>query len=240
MQEKVIHIYTDGSSRGNPGPAGWASVFFTGEGVVELGGREETATNNQMELKAVLESLLYIEEKKLFMHPIAFFIDSSYVQKGITEWMYGWEKNGWLTKENKPVLNKELWEQALFCVFRLKSKAKITFEKVAGHADVFGNEEADRLATSFADALPTPLFKGSLSDYKKLILSKPKKTTTTTTKKKSFKSAYAYISFVGGKIYSDKDWATCEKRVKGKNARYRKVFSKEEEKEVMHEFSQYL
>lgn len=236
----TIHIYTDGSSRGNPGPAGWGSIVISPETVRELGGRMDLATNNQMELTAVLQSLLYIEEKKLFNLPITFFIDSAYVQKGITLWMYSWEKNNWQTKENNPVLNKDLWQETLFCVFRLKNKVKITFEKVAGHADVFGNEQADRVATLFADAIPTPLFYGKRSDYEKFVSSKPTSPKKASSKSSS-KKAYAYIACVNGKIYRDTQWAVCEKRVKGKKgARYKKVFSEDEAIQVTNEFSQYI
>lgn len=235
---KETHIYTDGSSRGNPGPSGWALVLFTEKEVVELGGRLEYGTNNQMELQAVVSALEYIETHSLFSLPIKIFIDSAYVQKGITLWMYSWEKNGWLTTTNESVLNQELWKQALYATFRLKNKVKITFEKVPGHANVFGNDRADMLATSFADNIPTPLFHGEIKKYLQLFSNTSKISKLPKENKKSSKKAYSYVSFVQNKIYKDLDWPSCEKRVKGvKGAKYKKVFSEAEEKQVVNDFT---
>ena len=93
----MITIYTDGSSRGNPGPGGFGASLLIGnkgdQKVVELGGREEHTTNNRMELSAIREALLYIEERKL-EGDIELYTDSSYAMNGLLGWMYGWEKNG--------------------------------------------------------------------------------------------------------------------------------------------------
>lgn len=243
---KKIDIYTDGSARGNPGPAGWASIIMdhVKGSVVELGGRFDMATNNRMELLAVHDTLAYIEQKKMYDTDITFFIDSSYVQKGVTLWMYGWERNEWKTKDGGDVLNQDLWQEIFFLVFRLKRQVKITFEKIAGHAGHFGNEQADRVATSFADKKPTLLYKGSLDTYAGYcegFVPEKKKTpssakTPSASSKKTGK-AYSYVSYVGGQIFTDADWKTCEARVKGKShVRYQKVFSAEEEARVVHEF----
>ena len=237
---KYIDIYTDGSSRGNPGPAGWGSVIlhFPIGGVVELGGREDIATNNRMELMAVYQSLVYVEEKKLFDFPIRIYIDSAYVQKGVTLWMYGWEKNGWVTKEGKQVLNQDIWQELVFLVFRLKRKVSIDFLKIEGHAGHFGNERADIVATSFADNKKTLLFKGTISDYEKIYATTtPVHKKTTSSGSKNTGKAYSYVSLVAGTVFVDKDWATCEKRVKGKRGvKYKKVFSKAEENALVHEY----
>jgi ribonuclease HI len=239
--KNTIEIYTDGAARGNPGPAGWASIVMdhnTGT-VRELGGREDTATNNRMELMAVYQSLAYVEKEKLFDVPVTFFTDSAYVQKGVTLWMYAWEKNGWKTKDGGDVFNRDIWQELIFLVFRLKRKMTISFEKIAGHAGHFGNEQADRVATSFADKKPTPLFKGALEQYLKFYqASTPaaKKESGSGGAKKTGK-AYSYVSLVAGKVYTDKDWATCEARVKGKRGvKYKKVFSKMEENALVHEY----
>jgi ribonuclease HI len=244
---KNIDIYTDGSSRGNPGKSGWSFVFIDNilGKVIENGGREDNSTNNRMELKAVLESLLFIESNKLFEHKVNIHMDSSYVKNGVTLWMYGWEKNGWKTKDGGDVLNQDIWKELVFLVFRLKRKLTINFIKVEGHSGNFGNERADKIATSFADDLKTPLFKGTLESYEKLYKEQDSKKTSKgslTLKKVEVKSkktgkAYSYVSLVNNTIFIDKDWASCEKRVKGKSGvKYKKVFSKEEEINLVNEY----
>jgi ribonuclease HI len=77
---------------------------------IQLSGQGGCTTNNIMELSAPLEALLYIEKEfnnSVFM--IDIITDSQYVQKGITEWITNWKRNGWKTANNKPVSNKELW-----------------------------------------------------------------------------------------------------------------------------------
>jgi ribonuclease HI len=83
MTGKKIIIYTDGSARGNPGKAGWGVVILRDGKEVELGGRSDHATNNQMELRAAIEALRYLHEKKIKNAQI--FADSKYVVLGITE-----------------------------------------------------------------------------------------------------------------------------------------------------------
>ncbi len=245
-KKQTIDIYTDGSARGNPGPAGWGSIIMDHEhgSVVELGGRFDMATNNRMELLAVHDTLIYIEQQKMYTTPCVFFIDSAYVQKGITLWMYAWERNEWKTKEGGDVLNQDLWQEIFFLVFRLKRLVNITFEKIAGHSGLFGNEQADRVATSFADKKTTLLYKGALASYQEFcagfVPDKKKMTMSTTSKSQTIKKtgkAYSYVSYVAGVVHTDKDWKSCEARVTGKkNTRYKKVFSADEEVEVIHEF----
>jgi ribonuclease HI len=169
-KKQIIEIYTDGSARGNPGPAGWGAVIIdhTKNAVVELGGSFDIATNNRMELLALHESLAYIEKHKLYDIPIFIFIDSAYVQKGVTLWMYSWERNGWKTAGKTDVLNQDLWQEIFFMAFRLKRLVEITYQKIAGHAGEFGNEMADRIATNCADKKQTLLYKGALADYMQL------------------------------------------------------------------------
>lgn len=172
-----ILIYTDGSSRGNPGPGGWGTLVVCDGKVWELGGREDETTNNRMELKAFIEALNFIEKRKLGIdesnnenrREIIFHIDSAYVIGGVTAWMYSWEKNGWKTANKDAVLNQDLWKEILPLMFRLKQKHTMKFEKVKGHSGHSGNERADTLATSFADDTRPILFTGSLVNYEKLI-----------------------------------------------------------------------
>jgi ribonuclease HI len=141
-----ITIYTDGAARGNPGPAGWATILIFGKKVIEIGGASKHATNNQMELMASIEALRYLHKNKISM-PIEIFSDSKYVILGITEWIFSWQKKNWRNAAKKPVLNKELWEE----LHKLSQQFKIKWTYVEGHSGYKWNERADEIATNFAD-----------------------------------------------------------------------------------------
>ncbi len=152
-------IYTDGSSRGNPGPGGWGAIVI-GEGKAkELGGREEMTTNNRMELKGAIEALRSITpeaEDEIVVHS-----DSQYVIKGITEWISGWQAKGWRNAQKKAVLNRDLWEELL----ETTQDKNISWKYVAGHSDIAGNERCDEIATQFADEEKVLLYNGILDKY---------------------------------------------------------------------------
>lgn len=148
-------IYTDGSSRGNPGPGGWGAIIITKQ-VQEIGGYEAATTNNRMELTAVIEAVKRAEKE-----PIEIYSDSEYVIKGITEWIHGWIKRGWKNAQKKPVLNQDLWEK----LYDLTEGRDITWKYVRGHAGSPGNERCDVIATSFADREPTELYTGTVDNY---------------------------------------------------------------------------
>lgn len=159
-----ITIYTDGSSRGNPGPGGWASVILTDTEVIELGGRENLTTNNRMELSGALFGLKEIGKEA---KEIEVCTDSQYVKKGMTEWIDGWIKRGWKGSTKKPVLNQDLWEALKKEEDRLKnSGVKVSWKYVPGHSGVPMNERADVIATMCADdANDLQLYRGLRSDY---------------------------------------------------------------------------
>ncbi len=241
MKKDTITVFTDGSSRGNPGPGGWAAVIlaqnFGGQGgkVWELGGREDHTTNNRMEMTAAKEALSFIESHKL-EGKIEMHTDSAYLLQGVTGWMYGWEKNGWKTKTGEDVSNQDLWKEIGALVFRLKLKNQIDWVKVAGHAGLRGNERVDEICTNEADHVQQEFFEGTLSDYEKMIggsvfdVDESAVENKKEKKSKSSKPAYSYVSMIGGLIQLHKTWPECEARVKGKKgAKYKKVFSKEEE-----------
>jgi ribonuclease HI len=158
--KKNIHIYTDGSSLGNPGPGGWGVVIL-GENqndnklkveseklkVVELGGYEKNTTNNRMELTAVIEALKYIS-KNHKKDQVEIFADSTYVLGGVTSWIPNWEKNGWRTANKKPVLNQDLWKELIELIRSYDNK--IIWQKVKGHSGHVYNDRADELATKNA------------------------------------------------------------------------------------------
>lgn len=235
----VITIFSDGSSRGNPGPGGWGAIIADCEKVVELGGREAPTTNNRMELMGAINALrsLSVKESKL---KINLNTDSSYVINGITKWVHGWQKNGWKSSRDEDVVNRGLWQELI----DVSSGKKIKWNYVGGHIGVPGNERADVIATSYAD-LPAQagdenikLYKGKLSNYEH-DLTDIKGCEIKTKKKSSSKGpAYSYLSLVNGVLKIDKTWAECEKRVKGVkgNVKYKKSTSSEEEKEILKEW----
>lgn len=150
-----VTIFTDGSSRGNPGPGGWGAIIIDQESVQEIGGANPGTTNNRMELTAVIESLKRVEGN------IKLFTDSEYIVKGITTWVSGWQKNNWRTAARKPVLNQDLWQELIEVV---KNK-NITWSVVKGHSGIHLNERCDEIATSFSDGVNANLYNGSKDHY---------------------------------------------------------------------------
>lgn len=235
---KTLTIYTDGASRGNPGPGGWGAVVLVDGYAMELAGAAKKATNNQMELEAVI-SVLSDSGAKAHKGPVVVHSDSAYVINGLTSWMYGWEKKGWVTMAKTPVENKAMWQKAL--VLAKEYGDRLTFTKVSGHAGDLYNERCDELAVAAALNKKETHFQGSQKDYDAFLTeigttakkAAPKKKKSTATG-----PAYAYVSTVGGKVYSDKTWAACEARVKGKKgAKYKKVFSKAEETSLVQDYT---
>lgn len=158
--DSKIRIFTDGSSRGNPGPGGWGAIIQTGREVRELGGSEDHTTNNKMELSAAINALAYVAENNI-RGDIVLETDSKYLVQGITEWIKSWQRNGWKTSARKDVENRELWEALHFVV----SGLSIEWKHVGGHAGHPGNERSDEIATAFADKIKINLYHGPLSKY---------------------------------------------------------------------------
>jgi ribonuclease HI len=216
-----IEIYTDGSSRGNPGPGGYAAVIFENNKVIEIGGREERTTNNRMEIKAAIEALKNIEPRtEAEVHT-----DSAYLLNGITKWVTGWQRNGWMTKEKNEVLNRDLWEELV----EETSKRNVEWKKVAGHSGHGLNERCDEIATGFADGNKVELYNGPKDKYE---IKESKGGGVNTSKNKG--PAYSYVSMVKGVIQTHKTWGECKERVDGvKGARFRKAISPENEREII-------
>jgi ribonuclease HI len=135
-----ITIYTDGSSRGNPGPGGYGTILISGQHRKELSGGYRLTTNNRMELMAVIKALEAL--KKPGMH-LTIYSDSQYVVKAINE---GWLKN-WLRTDFKGKKNRDLW----LMYHMLAQPHHIKFVWVKGHADNAFNNRCDLLATEAAD-----------------------------------------------------------------------------------------
>ncbi len=242
-------VFTDGSSRGNPGPGGWGAVVVYPDDkskvesekskVVEIGGGEEYTTNNRMELQAVIKALTFIHKSLSINHKSIFvFSDSSYLVKGITQWIHGWQKNNWLTKAKTPVENKDLWEK----LFELSRDKKIEWRLVGGHIGVSGNERCDEIAAQFADKIKPELYNGSFEEYpiKNILDTKidnHKEVKKSDNRSHSRAKAYSYVSLANGVIKIDKTWIECEARVKGvRGAKYKKSVSMDNEKEIIDSF----
>ncbi len=242
----MITIFTDGSSRGNPGPGGWGAVIAMKEGarskeigeaqtqITELGGGEKMTTNNRMELTACVQGLVNTPKDS----EVTVLTDSSYVINGMTKWIHGWKRNGWKTKTKDDVLNKDLWMELADEI----STRQVQWKHVGGHVGILGNERCDHIATAFADGMDIKLYKGSLADYDlpdvldvSLDASKAKAKKSSSAHSRA--KAFSYVSSVGGIIETHHTWAECEKRVKGaKGAKFKKSISVDSEQEIIAEF----
>ncbi len=244
VTEHKVVIYTDGSSRGNPGPGGYGAVliYTNGRGEVcvdELGGREDETTNNRMELKAVMESLKHFigYYANLKDYTFTVYLDSAYVLNGLTKWMPSWKRKGWKTGTNEEVKNQDMWIE----LGELTEDLNVQLIRIPGHAGVCGNERCDEIATSFADNTQVHLYSGKITGYplnEEILKLEINKTQLQKKKKSGSKvQAYSYVSLVDGKIHIDKEWKECETRVKGKSgARFKKSTSPMDEQMIVKEF----
>jgi len=140
-----VEIFTDGACRGNPGPGGWGALLRFGDDEKELCGGESDTTNNRMELMAVIQALSALKRPC----DVVLTSDSTYVLKGIQEWMPSWKKRGWKTATKKPVKNVDLWKQLDDAI----QGHTIDWRWVKGHSGHAENEIADQLANRGIDEL---------------------------------------------------------------------------------------
>ena len=135
MAQQSVHIYTDGSCLGNPGPGGYGAILIYGKHRKEISEGFTLTTNNRMELLATIEAL------KLLTKPcqVELTTDSQYVKNGINQWIHNWRRNGWRTKDKKPVKNADLW-QALDEVIK---QHEVNWHWVKGHSGHPENERCD-------------------------------------------------------------------------------------------------
>lgn len=168
MSSELI-VFSDGGCSGNPGPGGWGCIIVdeaipggrvadpsspsslsalapsmkpgVDREIIRSGGDKMT-TNNRMELLAVIEALTLITATPAWAsRPIAVYTDSQYVQKGISEWITGWKRNGWRTASKQPVKNQDLWIR----LDALAGTLRPRWVWVKGHAGIHYNEVCDRL-----------------------------------------------------------------------------------------------
>ena len=156
----TIKAAADGSSLGNPGPAGWA--WYVDEDTWDAGGWPQ-GTNNLGELTAILRLLEATAETGEELHILA---DSQYAINVVSKWRLGWKKRGWTKADKKPIKNLELIQE----IDRAMEGRRVTFEWVKGHAGHRMNERADDLARACAEAYqagrtpePGPGFGGGAS-----------------------------------------------------------------------------
>jgi ribonuclease HI len=159
MTQEII-IYTDGSSRGNPGPGGYGAILMYGPKAKELSAGYRRTTNNRMELMGVIAALQAL--KKTGLH-ITIYTDSQYIVKALNE---GW-LNKWLaTNFAGGKKNKDLWVK----FYDLYKQHHIKFKWVKGHADNPYNNRCDILATTAADGRNLQVDEGYEMDPNNLVL----------------------------------------------------------------------
>ncbi|MFN0170538.1 MAG: ribonuclease HI [Bryobacteraceae bacterium] len=135
---KTVKLITDGSCLGNPGPGGWACILRYNEHKREMYGSEKQTTNNRMELTAAIRGLRALRERCR----VEIVTDSEYVKNGITSWIAGWKRRGWLTVDKKPVVNRDLWEE----LEEQAARHETQWSWTKGHASHGDNNRCDELA----------------------------------------------------------------------------------------------
>jgi len=140
-----VHLFTDGACSGNPGPGGWAFILrHPGSGKeIERSDGERKTTNNCMELLAVIRGLQTLRRPT----NVELFTDSTYVGKGLSEWLPKWKRQGWRRRDGKrlvPIKNEELWRE----LDEQLTRHQVTFTHVRGHSGHPENERCDTLAVA--------------------------------------------------------------------------------------------
>ncbi len=137
-ENTLVEIFCDGACSGNPGPGGYGAILRYGGKEKEISGGSPDTTNNRMELSGAIEAL------RLLTRPcrVCITTDSQYVVKGITEWISGWQKKGWINSKKEPVVNRDLWEALL----EQTKRHNVEWKWVRGHAGHDENERCDQLA----------------------------------------------------------------------------------------------
>lgn len=142
--QQPIVLYTDGSSRGNPGPGGYGVLLMYGNHRKELSQGYRMTTNNRMELLAVIKGLEAIKNTDI---PVHIFTDSQYVVNAVQKgWLNTWIKTNFKGGKKNP----DLWKQ----FHALSKRFQLQFSWVKGHATNPFNNRCDELATEAADQGP--------------------------------------------------------------------------------------
>lgn len=229
----IILIFCDGACSGNPGPGGWGAIIASKDGhVYELGGSAKATTNNRMELSATIEALISIRETP---GKVLVCTDSVYVIRGITQWIFGWRKRGWITADGKDVSNKDLWQALSLEISRRGKESPVDWRFVRGHQGIPGNERCDEIAVAYSKGNFVELYQGSLLKYPVPIYDLPPAEGLPDVKPKLEKeAAYSYISLVADHPMRHETWRECENRVKGQSgAKFKKSKSSEDEIKIL-------
>lgn len=136
--DEWVWLFSDGACSGNPGPGGWGVLLRYGQHEKELSGGEADTTNNRMELLALIHGLEALKRPAR----VRICTDSQYVMKGMTEWLPGWKRRGWLTADRQPVKNVDLWQRLEAAL----APHRVEWQWVRGHSGHPDNERVDALA----------------------------------------------------------------------------------------------
>jgi ribonuclease HI len=154
-------IYTDGGCQPNPGPGGWAAIVLHQDRLAqELSGRDAVSTNNRMEITAALRALESLPDGS----SVDLITDSTYLKNGITQWIAGWRRRGWLTAAKEPVKNQDLWRS----LDSAAARHRINWRWTKGHAGNRWNERADELATAARGGGTSATSSGALASTREL------------------------------------------------------------------------
>lgn len=255
---KSIIIFTDGACSGNPGPGGWGAIIAFPQGQIkELGGQQDATTNNEMEMMALDKAFSYLvrvasdakansnsisqtnisnpftNSNDLNSMQINVFSDSTYVIRGLTQWVWAWKNKNWKTAQGEDVKNKNLWIQLMQNMDSLKRLGKkISFHYSRGHVGTPGNERCDEIAVGMSQKKWVSLYEGDLINYSVSIYDLPEETELPPMKdynNEKKKEAFCYLSYVDGKVEQHRTWAECEARVKGRSgAKFKKCLTQED------------
>ena len=167
--------------------------------------------------------------------PIHLYTDSTYVIRGITQWVFGWRKREWKTSTGAEVSNQELWKKLIAAV----AGKKIKWKYVRGHTGVPGNERVDAIAVAFSKGSRPHLYFGPLLKYDLPIFDLPEDEPLPEMQDRAKPKAapYGYLSLIGGIAMRHKSWPSCEARVKGRpGAKFKKAMSEAEEATILKEW----
>ena len=142
---KQVEIFTDGACKGNPGPGGWGVLLRMGAHEKEMSGGEPDTTNNRMEMTAAIKGLGALIEPCT----VDLYSDSKYVLDGMSKWIHGWQRNGWVNASKKPVRNADLWHDLI----EAARQHKVNWHWVRGHNGHPENERGDALASAEASRI---------------------------------------------------------------------------------------
>jgi ribonuclease HI len=187
-----------------------------------------------MELMGIIRALEFVKSSP---GDVDVCTDSTYVIKGITQWIWGWKKRDWKTAEGGEVANTDLWKRLFVIVSARRSLGKIEWKYVRGHVGVPGNERVDEIAVAYSKGQRPRLYSGPLLKYDIAVYDLPDDTELPPDKPRNNAPkpvAFSYLSLVGGVAERHSDWADCERRVKGRSgAKFKKAMSATEEKQIL-------